>query len=54
MTGEIKRPSGSQMNALKNIVKIIENDWSKIEGRENVRREEKRVSKRVRGIRRKR
>ena len=47
--GEIKRPNGSQTNALKNI-KITGSDWSKIEGRGNVRRGGKKVNKRVRGI----
>jgi len=42
MTGEIKRPSKSHANALKNTVEITESVWSKIENRENVRREERR------------
>ncbi|KYN31621.1 hypothetical protein ALC56_14119, partial [Trachymyrmex septentrionalis] len=37
-TREIKRPSRSQENALKNIVKITGSDWSKIEDRGYVRR----------------
>jgi len=44
-----QRPNGSQANALKNIAEITGSDWSK--GRRNVRRGEKKVKKRVNGIR---
>lgn len=39
---------------LKNIIKIIRCDWGKVEGFGNVRREGKKVAKRIRGIRRRR
>jgi len=49
-----ERSRGSQANALKNIVEIIGNDWSKVEDRGNVRRGGKKMSKKVRGIKRRR